>query len=105
MYLFPAWTISDSISNKIGFKYMEEDVPDDNTRMLFTLGNKVVHEEDFVSLDYHSVIDFSMAGDSIHKGRLYYLTPTQAIFKVEKTKDKDACKDCYIYSFALIKRK
>ncbi|MBS1519454.1 MAG: hypothetical protein JST50_00545 [Bacteroidetes bacterium] len=106
LYLFPSWTNSDTISSRIGFEYTGDDVPDDNTRMLFTKGKQVVYEEDFKSLDYYnSVVEFQAEFDSLIPEKLHFLTPAQAIFTVESTSDPQACKGCYIYTFTPVKRK
>jgi hypothetical protein len=103
MYLFGAWTISDSITRVIGFKYNGDDVPDDNTRMLFFDSNKVVYEEDFESLDYYdSAISFRTDTDIFYMGR-HYLTPLTAVFKVAKDKTEHSCKECFFYSLKPVK--
>lgn len=106
LYLFPSWTNSDTISNRIGFEYTRDDVPDDYTRMLFTKQKQVVYEEDFKSLDYYnSAIEFQTEFDSLSPEKLHFLTPAKAIFTVEKTRDQQSCKGCYIYLFTPVKRK
>jgi len=106
LYLFSAWTNSDTISHRIGFEYTGEDVPDDYTRMLFTKGGKIAHEEDFKTLDYYgSAIEIRSAFDSLTAGKSFFIRPNQAIFKVDTSKDKQACKGCYIYLFTALKKK
>lgn len=102
MYLLGSWTNTDSITNVIGFKYNGDDVPDDNTRMLFTYGNKVVHEEDFASFDdrNHSTIEFDNAKDSIP----YHFLVSQAIFTIKKIKAENGCKECFDYILTTAKK-
>ena len=102
MFVFPGWTTSDSISRIIGLVYAGNDVQDDHSRLVFTNKNKIVHEEDFVSLDYkNSTISFQGLGDSVARKQLYHLTPSSAIFTVEIGKTKGSCTSCFIYSLML----
>jgi len=104
LYFFNAWTTSDSIGRTIKYNYKGNDVKDDYVRMLFTLENRVVYEEDFKPFDYsQSTIDFSEIPDSLMKAKLPFLTPKNSMFVVSKEKTKDGCKDCFDYSFYLRK--
>ena len=92
MYLFPNWTTNDSIAKVIGFKYNGDDVQDQYNRMLFTLGKKVVYEEDYESLDsYNSSISFDQASDS-------FLPVGKSIFRIKADRVEGSCKDCFFYS-------
>jgi len=100
MFIFRDWTTSDSIGKIVGFVYNGKDVQDDHSRLIFTDRNKVVHEEDIVSLEYNSsTITFPQLSDS--ERELWYLKPSTAIFNVEKGKAKESCATCCIYSLAL----
>jgi len=94
VYLFSSRIEADSISKIIGFTYSGGDLTGGNTRMVFTVGKKVVYQEDNDS----SIISFGYQGKK--------LTPETAIFEVDKTKDKleSDSADCFYYSFGLIKK-
>ncbi|WP_162996707.1 hypothetical protein [Mucilaginibacter kameinonensis] len=99
LYLFGAWTISDSIKNKIRVNYDGEDVQDDYRRLLFTYNDKVVYEEDFKSFDYgNSTIGISVDIDSLLQAKVPYFTPSNAIFTVDKGKIEGSCDKCFEYS-------
>jgi len=105
MYLFGSWTVPDSVSKMIGFKYDGDEVPDDYRRMVFTFANRVVYQEDFKPFDYYSsTLIFAVDGDSLRSQMTPYFTPEDAIFKVEKSKIKSNCKDCFAYSLIPVKR-
>ena len=98
LYFFISWTTADSIRKAVGFNYQGDDVADDYTRMVFTRGNAVVHEEDFQSYDFHrSTISFSVQAKPL------FFTPDNALFWVEKGKIQYACAQCYSYSLSVNK--
>ena len=103
MYFFKAWTISDSISAILGFVYRGNDVPDDFSRILFVTDEKVVHEEDFSSLDYHNSNVFFKIDDSANRNPPYF-TPANALFRVRKEKLKGSCPDCFSYVLVPLKQ-
>lgn len=97
VYVFPDWSISDTISKAIGFHYSGSDVQDDYSRILFTYNKEVVYEEDFKSLNYgNSSIDFSDMTDNVSKSKYINFTPTTAVFSIQILKPND-CQGCLIY--------
>ncbi|WP_345115234.1 hypothetical protein [Hymenobacter algoricola] len=104
LYFFNSWTTVDSISRVVGFGYRGEDVADDYTRMVFTQGNSVVHEEDFQSFDYHSsTIGFPELADSLLRAESPFFTPDNALFLAKKGRIEGACAKCFHYSLSVTK--
>jgi hypothetical protein len=98
MYLFENKTTADFIAVTLGFVYNGDDIKDDYSRMIFTYDKKVVHEEEFKSLDSaNSTIIFPGVSNSLLHSTIHYLTPSQASFKVEKDKIKNSCATCFNY--------
>lgn len=103
LYFFSAWTPSEAIAQAIGLEYHGEAVPDDYRRMLFIQGSKVVHEEDFKPFDYNdSTIDFSEMIDSLSHAKTPFVTPATALFRADKGKIAQSCKDCFFYSLSIL---
>jgi hypothetical protein len=103
LYLFGSWTTSEAIAEAIGLEYQGTAVPDDYRRMLFIQGGKVVHEEDFESLDYYnSTIYFPELIDSLSQARTPFLTPATALFIADKGKIEQSCEDCFFYSLSVL---
>ncbi|HEX8328316.1 MAG TPA: hypothetical protein VF629_12295 [Hymenobacter sp.] len=104
LYFFGAWITSDSISKVTGIHYHGNGVRDDYRRMIFTLNNEIVYEEDFESFDYNnSVINFLEIPDSLMNTKPHFLTPINAVFLVKKVKIEGSCKDCYSYNLSIVK--
>ena len=104
LYLFGAWISSDSIGRVIGINYQEDGVRDDYRRMLFTLDEKIVYEEDFESFDYDtSTINFLGIPDSLMNTNPHFLTPEKSVFLIKRTKIKGSCNKCYNYNFFILK--
>lgn len=103
LYFFSSWTTPEAIAEAIGLEYHGEYVPDDYRRMLFIRGGKVVHEEDFKSLDYNnSTIDFPEMIDSLSQAKTPFFTPATALFIADKGKIEHSCKDCFFYSLSIL---
>ena len=103
VYFFDSWTPADSIQRVIGFGYLGDGVEDDYTRMVFTKGTAVVHEEDFHKFDYQSAtISISEIADSLSQAKIPFLTPNNALLLAQKDKVKEAgCAECFYYSFSV----
>lgn len=103
MYLFPAWTSTDSIEKVIGIPYDKRDVEDSHSRILFVHRDKVIYEEDFVSLDYNnSTIAFQKKKSLFYTGK-NYISSSDAVFNVVRTKIENSCRNCYFYSLQPLK--
>jgi hypothetical protein len=103
VYFFSSWTTAESIREVIGFGYPGEAVEDDYTRILFTKGTAVVHEEDYHKIDYHSsAISIAGIADSLSQAKTPFLTPDNALLLAQKDKvEEGGCTDCYYYSFSV----
>jgi len=98
LFVFGAWTSSDSIKSKINLPYSGEDVPDDYVRLIFIDNNKICYEEDILQLDnFNSTLIFPGLIDSLNKARVNYFSPLSAIFNVKKGKNDSGCQKCYYY--------
>jgi hypothetical protein len=103
VYFFGSWTTPESIQKVIGFGYEGEAVEDDYTRILFTKGTAVVHEEDYHKIDYNSsAISIAGIADSLSQAKTPFLTPDNALLLAQKDKvEEGGCADCYYYSFSV----
>ncbi len=100
LYMFGAWTYSDSIAKKIKLPYFGSGVPDDYFRLLFVKGDKVCYEEDILQSDYfNSTIFLYGLSDSLDKAKINYFSPSTAVFNVSKSKNESGCERCLCYSF------
>jgi hypothetical protein len=103
VYFFSSWTSAESIREVIGFGYLGDAVEDDYTRILFTKGTAVVHEEDYHKFDgFNSTISIAGIADSLSQAKTPFLTPENAFLLAQKDKiEEGGCAECFYYSFSV----
>jgi hypothetical protein len=94
IYIFPDWTITDSISSYLKIIYHGQNVPDDYYRIVFTHKNEIVYEEDIAPLDYrNSTIIFELGDSARYFGKPIMISA--GTFNVRRDKTPQSCSSCY----------
>ena len=87
MYIFHSWTTADSIASRLKIPYTGDDIYDDTERIIFTMGKKIVYEEDIDYLNGKKEILFDDVNDTLIDRKKFYTT-SEAVFTIERDKDK-----------------